>query len=227
MLVTWILLFLFLSAFFSGCEIAFVSANKLKIKVKEDGSSRASNIISGFYSRPREFLGSMLIGNNIALVAFTSLFGVLLSPQIEKFVSNPVLVLLILTISATIIVLIFGEYLPKAIFQTYSTKLLYALAYPLWGLKMILIFPARLMTKMSNLIIKYLTNSDIERQEESFTRMDLENYLDESIMEDVEEIDADMMKKAIHFTQVKVRECMIPRTEIAYIDKNSRISVKS
>jgi putative hemolysin len=120
MLIFWIIIFLIFSALFSGSEIAFISANKLNIELKKKRGGRRGRVISHFYDKPSRFLGAMLIGNNIALVVFTALMTI---PLDEFFISRFGLeqgsasLLLLNTIIITIVVLIFGEFLPKAFFS--------------------------------------------------------------------------------------------------------------
>src|SRR5690606_30547422 len=120
-----IVIFLLLSAFFSGSEIAFVTANKLGIEViKNKGNSRGK-IIAGFYDKPREFLSSLLVGNNITLVILTIIFTSILNPILSPYLGEESLsLLLIVTLIITVFVLIFGEFIPKTLFRLYSNEVL-------------------------------------------------------------------------------------------------------
>ena len=144
MLVLAIIIFLLLSALFSGSEIAFISASKLRVELSKQKGSRQGTILARFYEKPADFLGTMLVGNNIALVVFTYLFANLISDDFFESmgISNDVLVLLMQTIFATIIVLIFGEFLPKTFFRLYANEILYFLAMPLRILEFLLFIPA-------------------------------------------------------------------------------------
>lgn len=220
MLIISIVLFLLLSALFSGTEIAFISASKLEVELKKMSGSRRGSILAGFYENPSDFLSSMLVGNNIALVLFTMLMGKLLEPSIESaFGSNGGVVLLISTIIITIIVLIFGEFLPKTMFRLFSNPILYALAYPLLGIKWFLAAPSWLMTRLSNLLLRLFFKTPVGGSENVITRLDLENFIKGTRLQDnEEEIDTDLFGKALHLRTVKVRDCMVPRTEIIEID---------
>jgi len=222
-MIIWIIIFLILSALFSGSEIAFVSANRLSIQVRDDAQSRSGRILSSFYSDPSDFLGTMLVGNNIALVAFTTLLASLLTPALERSIGSSFLLLMVLTLITTVIVLIFGEYLPKTIFRNYSTSILYALAVPLAILRFILLIPTRITTRLSSWIITKVLRVEMDDSQDDFTRTDLELFIDESISDEDGAVNSELLKKAIHFEQVKVRDCMVPRTEICYVDMEDSI----
>ena len=119
-----ILLFLALSALFSGSEIAYVSANKLKVELIKKRNTRRGRIITNFYERPANFLGTMLVGNNAALVIFTMLMESVLHPFYSQFISGEIALLLIITLTVTIVVLIFGEFIPKTLFRLFSDDIL-------------------------------------------------------------------------------------------------------
>jgi len=223
-LILLILLFLFLSALFSGSEIAFVSSSKLRVELKRKGGGRRGRILANFFDKPAQFIGTMLVGNNIALVVFTYLMTKLLTPIIEPFIEGEVWQLLINTLLITIVVLIFGEFLPKTIFRLFADNILYFLAYPLRFLQWLLAVPSWMMTKLSNFLLKYVLKTPIEKVDNVFTRVDLAHFIEASFSNDTdEEIDKELFQNALEFRQVKVKECMIPRTEIAAIDVQSNI----
>jgi len=237
MLIISIILFLLLSALFSGTEIAFISASKLRVELKRQKGSRQGTILAQFYEKPAEFLGTMLVGNNIALVAFTILMGKLIDINLfgagqievggvveEIAFSTKMLQLLITTIITTIIVLIFGEFLPKTLFRLYADRILYGLAYPLKFLQFILAIPSWMMTKASNFILRVFFKTPITESESIITRLDLENFIkDTKAASSEEEIDTNLFEKALHLKNVKVKECMVPRTEIENIDRSASV----
>ena len=226
MLFTLILLFLLLSALFSGTEIAFISASKLKVELKRSKGSRKGAILARFYDNPTNFLGSMLVGNNIALVVFTALMTIPLSEFFLTFfgIENAFFLLFINTIIITIIILIFGEFLPKTLFRLYSSELLYFLTYPLLFLRFLLFVPSWLMTKMSNIFLRFFFQTPVEQVSNVITRLDLENFVkDAAQSESEDEIDTNLFEKALHLKNVKVKDCMVPRTEIENIDVNASI----
>ncbi len=213
------LLFLFFSALFSGTEIAFISASKLRVELKKQKGSRKGSILAGFYDNPTRFLGSMLVGNNIALVLFAMIMEELMKPIWEPFLLGPILLLLFNTVLLTIIVLIFGEFLPKTLFRLYANDLLYFLVYPLRALLWLLAIPAWVMTKLSNFLLRFLFRTPVQEVDNVLTRLDLENFIKDSQRTDSEEeIDTELFERALHMRNVKVKECMVPRTEIEDID---------
>ena len=218
MLITTIIIFLFLSALFSGTEIAFISANKLRVELKKKKGARRGRVLAHFYEKPEDFLGTLLVGNNIALVVFTILMTSLLQPYIDPNNNDGILTLLINTIISTIIVLIFGEFLPKTLFRLYADQILYFLAYPLRILKIILMIPSWIMMRFANLLLRIMFKAPEERNVTAFTRLDLENFISNTRTESEEEIDKELFGKALNLKDVKVRECMVPRTEIESID---------
>ena len=223
-LIALILFFLLLSALFSGSEIAFVSSSKLRVELKRKGGGRRGRILADFFDKPAQFIGTMLVGNNIALVIFTFLMTKLLTPFIEPFISGEIAQLFFNTIIITIVVLIFGEFLPKTVFRLYADNILYFLAYPLRFLQWLLAIPSWLMTQLSNFLLKYVLKTPIEKVDNVFTRVDLAHFIEASFSSDTdEEIDKELFQNALEFRQVKVKECMIPRTEIAALDVHSTV----
>ena len=213
-----IIVFLALSAFFSGSEIAFVSANKLGIAIKKDENTKKGNIISNFYENREDFLSTMLVGNNIALVAFTYFTTILLKPQIEPYLGDGIPALLVYTFIITLIVLLVGEFLPKTFFGIHATTALFKLAYPLNFFKMILAVPTFFMTGISNFILKKLFRVSSESVESAFTRLDLEHYILDRISDDQDDIDKEILTNALTLGHNNVAHCMVPRTEIVAID---------
>jgi CBS domain containing-hemolysin-like protein len=220
MILTWILISLLLSALFSGTEIAFISASKLVVELKKKKGSRRGKILGTFYNNPAEFLGTLLVGNNIALVTFTVLMAIPLEPFIQESlgVEHEILMLLLQTILVTLIVLIFGEFLPKTLFRLFSDEILYFLAYPLRFITILLAIPAKIMTKLSSLLLKFILKEGVEQDEDAFTRLDLENFIKSSRTDSEDEIDTELFEKALYLREVKVKECMVPRPEIASIE---------
>ncbi|GJM31532.1 MAG: hemolysin [Saprospiraceae bacterium] len=225
MLLAWIIFSLILSALFSGSEIAFVSANKLRIELKKKKGATRGNVIAGFYEQPAHFLGTMLVGNNIALVVFTTLtkhpLDIFFSTTLG--ISSQFILLLINTIFLTVVVLIFGEFLPKTLFRLYANNVLYMLAYPLRLLQFLLTIPAWLMTKVSNLLLRLVFKTQAEEVETVFTRLDLENFINDSTTHSEEEIDKELFGKALNLKEVRIRDCMVPRTEIENIDVSASV----
>ncbi len=211
-----------MSAFFSGSEIAFLSASKLGIEIKKDKGSRRGLILAKFYDDPKRFIGTMLVGNNIALVIFTYFMTQLLEPSLES-VFGEAFTLFVITILIRIIILIFGEFLPKTLFRLYANQILYILAYPLLLFKMLLSIPTRITNLFSNGILKYILRKPVDEVDHSLTRIDLEDYIDDNIDDEDKKVDKEILTNALNLSNLKVRDCMIPRTEITDVDINSSI----
>lgn len=223
MLISAIIIFIILSGFFSASEIAFISANKLSIEIQKKRESRKSKILAGFYDNHRNFLGTMLVGNNISLVIVTSLFTALLEPLLSPFLGQGAWFLLISTLIITIVVLIFGEFLPKTVARIYANSFINIMTYPLAFLKFILAIPTWFMTIMSTFVLKYILRAPIEQVNNPITRLDLENFIDNSMKSADEAIETELFKNALNLKEIKVRECMIPRNEIIFIEKTDSI----
>ena len=221
MIIFVIILSLLLSAFFSGSEIAYVSANKLGIEVRKNKGAKRGQILAGFYENPRNFLSTMLVGNNISLVVFSTLLSGILQGYLGEILNGDFLFLISSTLIITVIVLLLGEFIPKTMFRVYANELIYILVYPLAFFKYFLIVPTWFMTSISNFILKYLFRMPNDDVDEALTRLDLETYVQESFSDDNEELETDMFKNALNLRQVKVRDCMVPRNEIVHIDKRS------
>ena len=149
------------SAFFSGLEIAFISANRLKIELDKKKGTISAKILSSFLKKPAKFIGAMLLGNNIALVIYSILMSKLLEPIIiQNITNNEVLLLLIQTIISTLIVLFFAEFLPKALFRINPNKVLTIAAVPILIIYGIL-YPFTYFTVgISNVILKLQHQTD-------------------------------------------------------------------
>ncbi len=218
-----ILISLAFSAFFSGVEIAFVSANRLKIAI--DKKQGGFNILSYFAKRPDNFIGTMLLGNNVAIVIYGMLMAIVLEPIIGNYVSNPLLILLIQTIISTLLVLIFAEFLPKTIFRINPNRIISFLSVPLFIIYWIL-YPFTYFTVgLSNLILSVFTKDTGEETNFMvFEKTDLDSFLEENIEHDKEvEHEVKIFHNALNFSEVIARDCMIPRNEIVAFEIEDEI----
>jgi CBS domain containing-hemolysin-like protein len=220
----WIFLVLAMlaSALFSGLEIAFISANKLKIELDNNKGNFTAKLLSSFLKQPAKFIGAMLLGNNIALVIYSILMAKFLEPLIiENLSSNELVIVLIQTIISTLVVLFFAEFLPKALFRINPNKVLSIAAIPITIVYYVL-YPFTYFTVgISNLILK-LFKVDTSESDLAFSKIDLEDFVANIQEKQVtgEEIDSEIQifKNALGFSDLKVRECMIPRTEIIAVE---------
>lgn len=217
-LIFFILLLLLLSAFFSGTEIAFVTANKLGVEIERDKGTRRSKLIAGFYENPKAFLSAILVGNNIVLVLFAYSMARLVEPLLFAVLPTAFLRLLMVTIISALLILIIGEYLPKIIFRLFANRSLALVAYPMYFFQGILRFPAWLMLSFSNGLLKYVFRAPVKNMEDAFTRLDLQDFVEGSLSKDQDELEADMFKNALQLKNLKAKEVMVPRTEIVHVD---------
>lgn len=222
----YVLVAILFSAFFSGMEIAFISANRLKIELEKKQGEFSAKILSGFIQKPASFIGAMLIGNNIALVIYSMAMAVLLEPFILVYTSSEGVLLLVQTLISTIIVLFFAEFLPKALLRINPNFALKFAAIPLKVIYLILFPLTYVTTLLSNGILK-LFRVDVSQSNLAFSKIDLEHFvLDiQERQEKGEEIEHEIQifKNALDFTDVKARECMIHRTEIIAMDIDDSI----
>jgi len=220
-----ILTSLFFSAFFSGMEIAFISANKLKVEVDRKSGGFSARMLSRFVRSESSFISTMLVGNNIALVVFGLSFTALLYPFLLS-VLPPVLgselsVFLIQTIVSSLIILMFAEFLPKTLFRVNPNRFLSAFALPV-TLIYYLLYPIITITiGLSNLIMRHLLKMEVVSIRKPFDIVDVDNFLREfgqqSSAESVESHEIQIFRNAIEFPDIKIRECMVPRTEIVAV----------
>jgi putative hemolysin len=214
------------SAFFSGMEIAFISSSKLKIELDYKKGLFSAKILSFFSSKPAWFIAAMLIGNNTALVVFTLYVADLVEPYLLTFNINSTLVLLIQTLFSTFFILLFAEFLPKAIFRLnpnytlrFFSVILFIIYVFLWPLTAVVVF-------LTNTILKVFGNKE-SIDKVSFKKTDLDLYIKElkTDLEEGEEMEHDVkiFHNALSFSEVIARDCMVPRNEIIALEINDNI----
>lgn len=226
-----ILATLIFSFFFSGIEIAFLSANKLQIELRGNRGYLSSRIVSFFMKRPSWFIGTTLIGNTVSLVFFGSLMAELLVPALENslphFLNNEPSIMVIQTFLATMLILFTAEFLPKSLFMINPNVMLSVLAVP-FGIMFIILFPLMIfIVSLSKFVIIYILRLEYSEEKPVFGLTDLNNYLKgmRNVKHEDEEvqIDTKIFHNALEFKSVRVRDCMIPRTEIISINENETI----
>ena len=215
------------SAFFSGMEIAFITSNKLRIELENKQGSFSAKILSHFNNYPSRYLGTMLLGNNIALVIFGIYMDEELTHVMGPYVSSKLLLLLISTFLSTMLILVVAEYLPKNFFRINPNKTLSLFALPLTIVYGVL-YPVVLITiGFSEFILKKIFRVKIEKENVAFTMIDLDNYIREGTSAVEKKADKDheiqIFQNALDFSSVKARECMIPRTEIIAVEVNQSV----
>ncbi len=220
------LLTLILSAFFSGVEIAYISSNKLQLEVDKKTGKFPSNILTFFSKNESSFIATMLIGNNIALVIYGIAMTQILTPLLIGYINTTFGLLLIQTVITTLIVLVTAEFLPKSIFRLYPNQILKIFSIPIWLFFLLLRPIAILILELSNLIFKYILNQRNKQIKQVFGRTDLDEYLSNlkpSNNEEDKRIEVEMLQNALDLSEKKLRDCMIPRTEIVALPINSSI----
>ena len=218
------------SAFFSGMEIAFITANKLRLELDKKQSVIYSKLISLYTRHPSQFIATMLIGNNVSLVIYGIAFAKLLQPLLDQYLPNSV-VLLVQTLISTIIILATAEYLPKTFFRINPNGLLKFFTVPI-AIFYFLFYPVtRITLAISKIVLKVLLNEEIKNVNEKivFSRVDLDHFVNESenanVSQNNDDIDNEvkLFRNALDFSKVKLREIMVPRTEMAVLDINSSV----
>ena len=222
-----ILISILLSAFFSGMEIAYVSANKFQVELEKKKEGFISKIVSKLTSKPSKFITTMLIGNNIALVVYSFFMGELITASLPVAGLNEFTVLPIQTIISTLIILVTAEFLPKAIFRIYANETLWVFAPLAYFFYIIFHFISDFITVISDFFLKTFFNSSKIVQQTEFSKEELGNYISEQLenVKDIEDVDSEIQifRNALGFDNVKAREIMIPRTEIIAVDINESI----
>ncbi|MDR1679994.1 MAG: hemolysin family protein [Prevotellaceae bacterium] len=219
-----ILISLIFSAFFSGMEIAYFSVNKLRMELDKKNKNFSSFFLAHLFRHPQQFISTMLVGNNIALVIYGLQMAILLDPPLAEVVDSAALVTLLQTIIATIIVLFTGEFLPKTIFRVNSNLWLKIFAFPLWLFYMILYPVSKFTTALAALLLRLLgLRNNKAGSEYHLNRTDLDYWMQESIdnVANNEEIEHEVkiLQNALDFSRVKMKDCMVPRNEVAAFDK--------
>jgi len=209
------------SAFFSAMELAYISANRLRIEVVKKNNTFQAKILNLFYRKESNMIALLLLGNNVALVVYGIAAGAQLSPWLEHMgVQDQGLLLVLQTVLSTLLVLITAEFLPKALVQLNPNKALDLGLYALLILYVLLYLPTQMIVLISTGFLKLI---GVEKEEQRvFSKVDLENYVDElsANLTDEEELGNDMLllRNALDFSKVKARDCMIPRPEIIAVD---------
>lgn len=222
-LIAIILVSILFSAFFSGVEIAFLSANRLKLELERKKGSFNAKIIELFARHPGQFISTMLVGNNVALVVYGIAMASLLEPFLQPYITTDAGMLTVKTILSTIIILFTAEFLPKALFRLSPNSILSFFAFPI-AVIYILFYPISKLASTLSLIILRLFNVQIKdlKHKTLFDKIDLSDLVNESPAQKEEEAghehDIKIFRNALNFQDLKVRDCLVTRTQIEGID---------
>ena len=234
MLIISCIIVLLISAFFSGMEIAFVSSNKLQMEMdKASKQGITSRILGIFYAHPNSFISSLLVGNNISLVVY----GIIMAQLVNQYILIPMglqdngpIQLTIQTIVSTLIVLVTGEFLPKTIFRLNPNGMMNAFAVPAY-LFYVLLYPISKFTSGLSKVCLWLVGAEVKpvEKEKSFTKVDLDDLIQQNIenVGDESEINEEgqIFQNALDFRTTKIRDCIVPRTEIDAVNINTPLEV--
>jgi putative hemolysin len=213
------------SAFFAGTEIAFISSNKLLIELKNKQGNLTASILSNFVNNPSKFISTTLVGNNIGLVVYGIYMAKVLDPVLVSispyFETHQFLLLFSQTIISTLIVLVTAEFIPKVLFRINPDLVLQVLAIP-FLLFYYLFWPVvHVIIYLSKIILYYVLNIRYTETTPVFSKIDLDQYITQVSDNDLDEdadVDTEMFKNALDFSNLRVRDCMTPRTDLEIID---------
>jgi CBS domain containing-hemolysin-like protein len=209
-----------LIGFFSGYEIGFVSANRLSLELKKKQGSRSSKIIAGFLEAPTQFIGTCLIGLNISLVVFGILFEELLHTHIwSRFGLGDGAILVGNTIVSTFVILFIGELVPKAMFKARAASLINTFA-PVAQFFHLLFKPLTvILVNTAQWVLSNLLQVKMVYKKEAFTKVDLAHFVQQTNPhQEQQELNTDLFENALSLPDIKVRKCLVPRTEIIGVD---------
>ena len=216
------------SAFFSGMEIAFVSANKLHIELEKKREGLLPKILNKITHKSSKFITTMLVGNNISLVIYSYYMGVFLIDILPLASYNRFSILLVQTLISTIVILITAEFLPKAIFRIYANEVLKLFAVPAYIFYILFHFFSEFITLISDFFLRIFFKTRADELQTEFSKEELGNYISEQLEtgNDNDEMDSEIQifQNALHFHNVKAREVMVPRTEIVAVELHEKVT---
>ena len=226
-----ILITIILSAFFSGMEIAFVSANKLRLELDKQSDPFSSKLLKFLTHNGGQYIATMLVGNNIALVVYGIAFAAVLEPLLLNSIQSESVVLLLQTIISTFVILLFAEFLPKTLFRIFPNTLLNVFALPLAFFYVVFFPVTRFSMGITNFLLRNVFNTEPGNEDKNkvFRRIDLDEFIKENDRTNTEhkelvETEIKLFKNALDFSKIKLREVMIPRTEIEMMETGASIN---
>ena len=227
--ITIIIICLILSAFFSGMEIAFLSANRLRIELDKKQGAFSAPIVTFFTRKPAEYIATMLLANNVIIVIYGLIMAGLLEPIIHNYIQNSFYIIALQTIFSTLLILVSAEFLPKAIFRLLPNFFLNTFSVPVF-IFYILLYPiTKSVMWISHLFLRRFTKNIKEKESDIyvFGKIDLTNLVDNMKYNGANELDTEheirIFQNALDFSSVKVRDCMVPRPDISALEDNSTV----
>ena len=216
-----------LSAFFSGMEIAFVSANKMHIELEKKRAGFIPKILTKITQKSSKFITTMLVGNNISLVIYSYYMGSLLLKLLPVDGLNEFSILLLQTVASTLVILITAEFLPKTIFRIYANEVLKIFVVPAYVFYVIFHFFSEFITLISDFFLRIFFKTKYDEQQTEFSKEELGNYINEQLETgNDEEVDSEIQifQNALIFQNVKAREVMVPRTDIVAVEIHETVT---
>jgi putative hemolysin len=227
--IVFFIITILLMGFFAGIEMAFYSANRLNIELKKKQGGSAGQLLSRFVDAPASFLGTTLIGFNIFLVFFSLQISTVMAPawRYLKIGSDTVHIIVEISI-ATFVVLLFAEFIPRAIFRARSNTLLTKLAHVIDFFYQMFYPIASALISLAEWMLKYVFNVRVDKDKESFKRSDLKNLFQQEMDEEKQERNTQLLENAQELPKIRIRQCLVPRKEIVGVDISSSMdTVKS
>ena len=229
--VVYVVISLIFSAFFSGIEIAYISANKLQIELQKKQGMWSGKVLSKFLARPGQFIGTTLIGNTIMLVLYGTFMAYLLDDPLRNLfsesINNEAVILISQTVLSTLLVLITGEFLPKSLFMLNPNRMLNFFALPFLIIYSIMYPVVWLIVALSKGFITQVLRLEYNEEKPVFTITDLNSFIKDQMGQRRTagnvEVDSKIFDNAIEFKTVRIRECMIPRTDIVAAEVSDSI----
>ena len=221
-IIIYLLITMAFSAFFSGMEIAFVSVDKLRFEMDRKGGV-SSRILSLFFRNPNDFISTMLVGNNIALVIYGILMAQIIGDNLlAGWITNHFVMVLVQTVISTLIILVTGEFLPKTLFKINPNLALNVCAVPLFICYVVLYPISKFSSGVSYLFLRLFgMKVNKEASAKAFGKVDLDYFVQSSIdnAESEETLDTEVknFQNALDFSAVKIRDCIVPRTEVVAV----------
>ena len=221
-IIIYLLITMAFSAFFSGMEIAFVSVDKLRFEMNRKGGV-SSRILSLFFRNPNDFISTMLVGNNIALVIYGILMAQIIGDNLlAGWITNHFVMVLVQTVISTLIILVTGEFLPKTLFKINPNLALNVCAVPLFICYVVLYPISKFSSGVSYLFLRLFgMKVNKEASAKAFGKVDLDYFVQSSIdnAESEETLDTEVkiFENALDFSAVKIRDCIVPRTEVVAV----------
>lgn len=219
---------LFFSALFSGLEIAFLSSDRLRFEMDLEQRTFSSRLLERFFRNPNIYISTMLVGNNIALVVYSTMMAHLIESLLPNGFNKgdyEFLLVLVETLVSTAIVIVVAEYLPKTLFRINPNRKLNIFAFPIW-LIYIILYPVSLFTTwLSRMILRLFgVKIDKEHTEKAFSKVDLDYFVQSGLQGGDRNGEPDsevrIFQNVLDFSNVKTRDCMVPRNEICAVEKN-------